>query len=141
MGQAVAAPGRAPAIFGDQFLKRPVEIVGILHRRLDVVLAEHGGTNLETLVEPGFVHGDVLYNDVAAPLRVAGPRRDLLWHGGTPVSVERTAIVNRSADRSRGAHISNFDTQTGSNSKACRKVGAPHLNGNSPWYHKTLFRS
>src|SRR6267378_3400831 len=58
--KAVAAPCGAPAILGDEFLKGAIEIVGILHRRLDVIFAEHSGANLKTLVEPGFVHGGFL---------------------------------------------------------------------------------
>src|SRR5262249_49625440 len=47
--KTIAAPRGAPAIFGDEFLEGPVEIVGILHRRLNVIPAEHGAANFEPL--------------------------------------------------------------------------------------------
>src|SRR5438105_10591744 len=48
--QFVAAPHRAPAIFGDQFLERPVEIVDVLQRIVDIGLAEHGFAHFQALV-------------------------------------------------------------------------------------------
>jgi hypothetical protein len=59
-GRPSLPQGGAPAIFGDELLERPIEIVGVLHRRLDIILAEHGGADFQTLVEPRLVHGEFL---------------------------------------------------------------------------------
>ena len=59
--QFLAAPDRAPAIFGHQFLKGLVEIVGILQRIGDIGLAQHGFPNFQSLVVRLLVH------DVSSP--------------------------------------------------------------------------
>jgi hypothetical protein len=48
--QFLAAPDRAPAIFGDQLLERLVEIVGIFQRIGDIGLAQYRFTNFQALV-------------------------------------------------------------------------------------------
>jgi hypothetical protein len=45
--QALAAPDMAPAVFGDQLLQRLGEVVGVLDRAVDVVLAQHLGADLQ----------------------------------------------------------------------------------------------
>jgi hypothetical protein len=47
--QLLAPPYRAPAVFGNRFLKRRVEIVGVLERVCDAGLAEQGFTNFQPL--------------------------------------------------------------------------------------------
>src|SRR5258708_38610685 len=50
-------PQTAPQqVFGDQFLKRLVEIVGLLERLPDGGLAQHGFTNFQPLVVRFLVH-------------------------------------------------------------------------------------
>ena len=54
--QFLAAPDRAPAIFGEQFLERLVEVVDVLQGVVDIGLAEHGFANFQALVVRFLVH-------------------------------------------------------------------------------------
>src|SRR5713226_7030152 len=54
--QLLAAPHRAPAIFGHEFLERPAELVGALQGILHVFLAEHRLADLQSLFECLLVH-------------------------------------------------------------------------------------
>src|SRR5579883_184462 len=57
--QAFAAPHGAPAIFVEDVLQWLVEIVHILHRGIDILVAEHGPAHAEPLVMHRLVHGGV----------------------------------------------------------------------------------
>src|SRR5262249_44749581 len=55
--QSLPAPDRAPAVFGNQFLKRLVEVVGIFQRVGDVSFAQHCFPDLQSPVMRLLVHG------------------------------------------------------------------------------------
>src|SRR5260370_1429882 len=55
--QFLAAPHPAPPVFGNQFLKRLVEIVGVLEGVGDICLAQHRLSNFQPLVVRFLVHG------------------------------------------------------------------------------------
>src|ERR1051325_7149223 len=60
LAQALAAPAGAPAILADELLERPVEVVRVLHRVLDILLAEHLGADAQSGLVSLLVHGNVL---------------------------------------------------------------------------------
>src|SRR6185295_12103477 len=60
---------RPPAIFGDQFLERLVEAVGVFQGVGDIGLAEHGLANFQSLVVSLLVH------DVSLCVFMASGRR------------------------------------------------------------------
>src|SRR6202034_3086281 len=54
--QFLTAPDRTPAIFGDQFLERLVELVGIFQGVGDIGLAQYRFANFQSLVVGLLVH-------------------------------------------------------------------------------------
>src|ERR1041384_576876 len=60
LAQALAAPAGAPAVLADKLLERPVEVVRVLHRALDILLAEHFGADAQSGLVSLLVHGNVL---------------------------------------------------------------------------------
>jgi hypothetical protein len=54
--QLLAAPHRAPAIFGEHFLERTVEVVDVLQGVVDISLAKHRLANFQSLFVGFFVH-------------------------------------------------------------------------------------
>src|SRR5829696_4444156 len=57
--EAGPAPDRAPAVFGDELLRGPVEVVRARDRLVDVLGSEDGAPDLEALLEEVVVHGDL----------------------------------------------------------------------------------
>src|SRR5262249_49860459 len=55
--KALAAPHGAPTVFSDEFLERPVEVVGRLQRMLDECRSENGFANFQATFEGLLVHG------------------------------------------------------------------------------------
>jgi hypothetical protein len=54
--QFLAAPHRAPAVFGHQFLERLVEIIGVFQGVGDIGLAQHRLADFQPLVVCLLVH-------------------------------------------------------------------------------------
>jgi hypothetical protein len=54
--QRLVRPAEAPAVFAHDFLERLVEVVGVLHRAVDVFVAQHFAPHGESGIHQLLVH-------------------------------------------------------------------------------------